>query len=72
MYISTAPDQAINIVSAQDNQLTAKAWPTGKTAQKDLQRNRDDGHMPKQNTETNFLHLVRNVTKTVRDLLLAR
>lgn len=51
--------------------MKVKAWPTGKTAWKALQRNRDGGLMSKKNIERTFLHLVWNIMKTVRDLLLS-
>ena len=51
--------------------MKVKAWPTGTTARKALQRNWDGGLMPKQNTERTFLYLVWNIMKTVRDLLLS-
>lgn len=39
LYISIAPAYAIDLVSVPHIHLKVKAWPSGKTAQKALQRN---------------------------------
>lgn len=50
LYISTAAGEATGPASVLCNEMSAKAQPAGR-AQKALGRNKNDGRMPKQNTE---------------------
>jgi len=52
LYISTAPDQAIDLINVPGIQMKVKAWTAGQAAWKALQRNRDGGLTPKQNIES--------------------
>lgn len=57
LYISTATGEATGPASVLRNGMSAKTQPAGKGTESF--GNKNDGHMPKQNTERSFLHLER-------------